>query len=633
MLVKRKHYRPIPVGATIVERRGQKLAQWTNPRGRAFTVPVNDRGDRIVIESRQWYVRFRMPDGGWKEWKAYNDKTASGVLEAQILRKLERGEVGLTDPMDDYARMPVSEHLDAFEQHLVAKNNSPDHIERTVARVRLVLDGIGAKTIAGITPGKVEAELARLRKDEGLSISSSNHYFRAMRSFSLWLVDDRRVAANPIAGLRALQLNDKDKIRRRRNLTDAEMMALLDAARKSEVVFADISGADRSMLYTVAASTGLRASELASLTPESFRLKDDPPTVHCHGGYTKNGQEAVLPLRRELATEIAEWLKPKAAKTPLWPGNWAAFSSAKMIRTDLDAARQAWLDEAKEPKERERREKSSQLLYTDSAGRVADFHALRHTFISNLARAGVHPKNAQALARHSTITLTMDHYTHTILGDLAADVAKLPPLGQTKPPQTQAAALRDTGTDGRTAADDGNHARKRRTNWRSNSVHDGQDAGSSDMPWQNGRAGSAQSQTAKTRGKSRDLAASGTSCRSQSRQDAIGPCAPGNKIVSVFRRFRKVRSGFHNSSQARRLSFVRSAYLRRSIACHLAQERQVRHPARHFAGAFRHRRSPRLGGQQLQRQGPPFRRDRPAQAGGPTAPRGTPHQGCSPCQD
>jgi len=37
--------------------------------------------------------------------------------------------------------------------------------------------------------------------------------------------------------------------------------------------------------------------------------------------------------------------------------------------------------------------------YEDSHGRVADFHPLRHTFISNLARAGVHPRNAQALAR------------------------------------------------------------------------------------------------------------------------------------------------------------------------------------------------------------------------------------------
>ena len=50
---------------------------------------------------------------------------------------------------------------------------------------------------------------------------------------------------------------------------------------------------------------------------------------------------------------------------------------------------------------------------------MVDFHALRHTFVTNLARGKVHPKIAQALARHSTIALTMDRYTHTDLGEQA----------------------------------------------------------------------------------------------------------------------------------------------------------------------------------------------------------------------
>jgi hypothetical protein len=49
----------------------------------------------------------------------------------------------------------------------------------------------------------------------------------------------------------------------------------------------------------------------------------------------------------------------------------------------------------------QKREKSSVLAYRDEAGRVFDFHSLRHQYISNLAAAGVHPKIAQTLARHS----------------------------------------------------------------------------------------------------------------------------------------------------------------------------------------------------------------------------------------
>jgi integrase len=57
---------------------------------------------------------------------------------------------------------------------------------------------------------------------------------------------------------------------------------------------------------------------------------------------------------------------------------------------------------------------------------VADFHALRHTFITNLAMSGVHPKVAQDLARHSTIELTMSRYSHTVMEQRSEAVARLP---------------------------------------------------------------------------------------------------------------------------------------------------------------------------------------------------------------
>ena len=50
-------------------------------------------------------------------------------------------------------------------------------------------------------------------------------------------------------------------------------------------------------------------------------------------------------------------------------------------------------------------------------GRYADFHANRHTFITNLGRAGVPPKTTQELARHSDIRLTMNVYSHTDLAE------------------------------------------------------------------------------------------------------------------------------------------------------------------------------------------------------------------------
>jgi integrase len=69
------------------------------------------------------------------------------------------------------------------------------------------------------------------------------------------------------------------------------------------------------------------------------------------------------------------------------------------------------------------------LPYHDSEGRFLDFHSLRHGFISFLVAGGVHPKTAQRLARHGSISLTLDRYTHQLGGNEEAALAVLPALG------------------------------------------------------------------------------------------------------------------------------------------------------------------------------------------------------------
>src|SRR6187402_1411794 len=118
-----------------------------------------------------------------------------------------------------------------------------------------------------------------------------------------------------------------------------------------------------------------------------------------------------------------------------------------MIRRDLEVARGAWVGEALTLAEKAERETSGFLTYRDQEGRVADFHSLRHRFITELVKAGAAPKDAKELARHSTITLTMDRYAHVGIRDTAAAVARLTlPTGTPAHPATSALAA--TGTDG-----------------------------------------------------------------------------------------------------------------------------------------------------------------------------------------
>lgn len=86
------------------------------------------------------------------------------------------------------------------------------------------------------------------------------------------------------------------------------------------------------------------------------------------------------------------------------------------------------------------------IAFEDEQGRRADFHALRHTYGSQLAKAGVAPRVAMSLMRHTDMRLTMNVYTDPRIFDMAGAVAMLPTFDRTDRSQVAQA----TGTNGNT---------------------------------------------------------------------------------------------------------------------------------------------------------------------------------------
>src|SRR5205814_1834815 len=115
-----------------------------------------------------------------------------------------------------------------------------------------------------------------------------------------------------------------DRRHDRRDLSVEELQKVLRAARQSAVTFDSLAGPDRAALYATACGTGFRASELASLLPDSFDLDADPPTAAVGAGYTKNKRLAVQPLPPDLAEMLRGYLVDKPKGQPVWPGSWAA---------------------------------------------------------------------------------------------------------------------------------------------------------------------------------------------------------------------------------------------------------------------------------------------------------------------
>ena len=405
---------------------------------RVHTTRVVD-GQRLKTLSKKWYANVPQIDGSLRRMALSANKTAAQSMLVELLKRAELAKMGVVNAFEDSARKLLADHLADFRRSMQASGSTATHVALVIQRATAVIDGCGFKRIADISASRVADFIHGLR----LSIQSKNHYLRAVKQFCRWLVSDRRAAENVLQHLATGNVSAGRKLERR-ELSQAEIEALLNAARDGKPVHG-LRGFERYMLYSVALQTGLRAAELASLKPSHFDLASQPATVRIDAANEKARRGDTLPIPGSLADLLRPWLASMARTAPLWPGKWAAAKrGSKLMQHDLESARAAWVRSCSTPVEQAQREGDQDFLrYRDSDGLQADFHSLRHTFLSRLGRAGVSAKVMQRLARHSTVELTIGRYTHAGLHDLAGAVDLLPELT----PTPAVAPLHATGTE------------------------------------------------------------------------------------------------------------------------------------------------------------------------------------------
>ncbi len=299
----------------------------------------------------------------------------------------------------------MEEHLAAFERSL--GNATPKHANLTMTRVRRVVEGCRLRSIAGIEREAVEAFLRQLRADEDLGARTYNHYVQAFDAFCKWLVASKRLAANPLAGLERLNA-EVDVRHKRRALAPEEVARLVESARSSGETIQGYTGEERARIYLFRYMTGLRRLEMASLTPSSFALDGDRPTVTVEAACSKHRHKDVLPLHPELVRMLRGWTEGRGPDEPLFP-RIARRKTWLMVKKDLERVG---------------------IPYETREG-VADFHAAgRHSHVTGLLRHGATLTEARELARHSDVRMTMK-YIHIGLEDQARALAALPaPAGE-----------------------------------------------------------------------------------------------------------------------------------------------------------------------------------------------------------
>ncbi len=364
----------------------------------------------VFKRGRIWYARFKNTEGNWQKEAGFTDKSETMRLATKREHEADLVRKGLADAPQPKSEKVLEEDFADFRSSLLNKEVSEDQVDLVEGRCKKLCKGCGFVRIGDIEPVAVESWLAKQRKTKagkikkkGMSVQTSNHYLRAIKQFTRWGAKQKRIRENKLLHLEMLNVA-VDRRHDRRALSVKEMDLILKAAREGGSVLG-MAGVDRHMLYVMSMSTGLRASELASLRKESLSLDTNPPTVKVKAGYSKRRRLDILPLPEDILEAAREWLAGKTGL--LWPGNWAKNRVAgKMLQVDLKAVG---------------------IPYQDRDGLFADFHALRHTFITNLGLNGVPLVTTQKLARHSTPVLTVK-YTHIGMEDQHREVQKLPGL-------------------------------------------------------------------------------------------------------------------------------------------------------------------------------------------------------------
>ena len=277
-------------------------------------------------------------------------------------------------------------------------------------------------------------------KDKGKSARTIQSYFTAVCGFTRWLTTNGKLPSDPLVTVKKPN-PETDRRLERRMLRHEEWHWLRDVTAAGDDQFG-MSCAEHVLLYETAIQTGLRSNELRSLSRGRLYLTAEKPYITCKAGSTKNRKEARQYILTDLANRLRVHIGTKSPKAPVFalPED---YEMAEMLRGDLEAARKAWLHEARhDPEEFSNREQSDFLNAKNHDGDSLDFHALRHTCGGWLAMSGAHPKSIQSVMRHSSIVLTMDTYGHLIPGQEAETIARLSSLLGPDQPHT----LRATGT-------------------------------------------------------------------------------------------------------------------------------------------------------------------------------------------
>ncbi len=318
---------------------------------------------------------------------------------------------GLKSPVSDARNELLDKHLDAYYRQLASSRTKRYAID-VRAQIIAVADFAGWDRLSDISSNSLEDWVVHL-KEKGRGSRTVRTYIGAVCTFCSWLVKRKCLIVNPVIGVEKPKLK-AGRVFHRRMLLEDEWVWLSRSLTSSVETVNGLSASVRRLLYWTAIETGLRSNELRSLVKDNLNLSSKEPHIVCPANATKSGELARQFISDQLAEALTRHLKALSAGDALFPVE-DSLLMAKVLAADLADARRLWVEAVSED---EVKANPHFLQLKNGSGEKLDFHALRHTTGAWLVNRGVSLPEVQQIMRHSTITLTIDHYGH-----LAPDAA------------------------------------------------------------------------------------------------------------------------------------------------------------------------------------------------------------------
>ncbi|WP_133500748.1 tyrosine recombinase XerC [Cognatilysobacter terrigena] len=267
--------------------------------------------------------------------------------------------------------------VEAFLAHLAGERQVSAHTLDAYRRDLASLTGWStAKSLAieSLDGEHLRAFIADEHR-RGCSPKTLQRRLSACRSFYGWMLRHGRIAANPVAGLRAPKAPRKLP----RVLDPDEAKTLVETP-----VDAPLGLRDRALLELFY-SSGLRLSELCGLRWSQIDLDDGLVTVH-----GKGRRERTVPVGSHARAALADWRASTGAKNddPVFPGRGNASITPRAVQLRV-----------------------RQLAERQGLFKQVHPHMLRHSFASHILESSGDLRGVQELLGHADLSTTQI-YTH-----------------------------------------------------------------------------------------------------------------------------------------------------------------------------------------------------------------------------